>query len=165
MLALIAAVMIATAAVEAPANLTVPGDAALTLRAEGRGVQIYVCEARSDAPGGFAWRLKAPRAELVGSAGENLGRHYAGPTWEGADGGKLVGEAMAHAPSPDPSAIDWLLLSAKEVNGVGLIGKARFVRRVRTQGGRAPAAGCSSAKVGVELDVPYTAQYEFYGAK
>lgn len=161
MLAVLAAAAIAAAT---PPGLTVPASAALILQAHGRGVQIYVCAVKSDEPGRYAWRLKAPSAELFGPAGKLVARHYAGPTWEGLDGGKVVGEVRTTAASPDPAAIDWLLLSAKSANGVGVLGKTAFVQRTKTMGGRAPEGGCSSASMGTETSVGYEADYSFYAA-
>lgn len=162
MLALAAVVAIAAATASAPPNLAVPSGASLGLRAQGRGVQIYVCEAKPDQPGRYDWRFVAPEADLFGPGGEKIGRHYAGPSWEGLDGGKVVGDVLAKAPSPDPAAIDWLLLSAKSANGAGVLGRTRYVRRIDTVGGKAPADGCSAAHGGEQVRVSYTAVYEFY---
>ena len=148
MLALAAVIAIAAATAPAPPNLTVPADASLSLRAQGRGVQIYVCEAKPDQAGRYDWRFVAPEADLFGPGGEKIGRHYAGPSWEGADGGKVVGEVRAKASSPDPAAIDWLLLSAKSASGAGALGRTRYVRRIDTAGGKALADGCSRRPCG-----------------
>jgi hypothetical protein len=32
-------------------------------------------------------------------------KHYAGPTWEAADGSKIVGKALANEPAPKAGAI------------------------------------------------------------
>jgi hypothetical protein len=165
MLALAVALAIAAAAAPTAPDLSVPADASLSLRAQGRGVQIYVCEAKPDQAGRYDWRFVAPEADLVGPNGEKIGRHYAGPSWEGLDGGKVVGEVRAKAPSPDPSAIDWLLLSAKSANGAGVLGRTRYVRRIDTVGGKAPADGCSAAHAGEQTRAPYTAAYEFYSSR
>jgi hypothetical protein len=146
----------------APASVAVPPGASLVLRAEGRGVQIYVCAAPPDRPQDYDWRFVAPQANLFTAEGEKIGRHYAGPTWEAQDGGKVVGEVRAKAPSPDPNAIDWLLLSSKSANRVGVLGTAAFVQRLNTTGGRAPDGGCSGQNVGDEIRIPYTAEYDFY---
>jgi hypothetical protein len=155
-------VMFAAAVLAVPPALDVPSTATLSLRAEGRGVQIYDCEPEPDAPGAYAWRFKAPHAALYTFGGRMIGTHSAGPTWEGFDGGKVVGQQIAKAPSPDGAAIDWLLLSAKSANGVGALGKTSYVRRVRTMGGLAPQGGCSSSTLGSETAVSYTAEYDFY---
>ena len=73
--------------------------AALRLAAE--GVQVYVCAA---AEGGIAWRLKGPEAKLFDAAGREAGTHFAGPTWQGADGSAVVGEVIANSPAPQAGA-------------------------------------------------------------
>ena len=164
---IIFSVVALAAAASAPVSqsLAVPADASLVLHAQGRGVQIYVCAVQPDKPGRYDWRFVAPQADLFGPNDARIGRHYAGPTWEGADGGKVVGEVRAKASSPDPTAIDWLLLSAKSANGAGLLGSVSYVQRVNTIGGRAPASGCSGANAGEETRIPYSAEYDFYTSR
>jgi hypothetical protein len=165
MISLIAALALAAAPAEVPASLAVPPDAALTLRAEGRGMQIYVCAARPNLPDAYAWSFKAPQAVLLDAEGHRIGRHYAGPTWEDISGGQVIGKVVAAAPSPDPSAIDWLYLTAKSNAGGGPLSEIRYVQRVRTVGGKPPAGGCAFSSLGVEIDVPYSAEYDFYSTR
>ena len=122
------------------------------------GAQIYTCS-KNDA-GAWTWIFKAPEAVLVDPQEKLLGKHYAGPTWEGLDGGKVVGAAKASAPSPDNS-IPWLLLDIKSRDGNGEFTQAKAILRVATQGGVAPAGGCDQAHAGSEQRVHYTAIYMF----
>src|SRR5262245_8378722 len=48
-------------------------------------VQVYTCG--KNAAGAWAWNFKAPDAELFDTQQKKIGKHYAGPTWEGTDGG------------------------------------------------------------------------------
>jgi len=128
-------------------------------------VQIYDCKPNKDDPARFEWVFRAPEAELFDAAGKNIGKHYAGPTWESNDGSKVVGEVKARDNSPDPNAIPWLLLSAKSTSGNGVFSQTQSIQRVHTAGGNAPAAGCSQAQAGKELRVPYKAMYYFYRAR
>jgi len=109
--------------------------------------------------------LKAPEADLVDGAGMKIARHYAGPTWEAKDGSKVMGEPVARDNGPDPTAIPWLLLSAKSTSGTGLLSNTQFIQRLRTAGGKAPADGCDQAHAGAESRVAYSADYLFYSAK
>ena len=90
-----------------------------------------------------------------------FGKHYAGPTWEGLDGGKVVGVAKANTPAPGGNAIPWVLLDIKLSEGTGVFTQAKAVLRVSTVGGVAPAQGCGAAQAGSENRVPYTATYLF----
>ena len=56
----------------------------LTLHAE--GAQVYECKADSD--GKLAWQFREPVATLI-LDGKTMGRHFAGPSWELADGSSL----------------------------------------------------------------------------
>ena len=59
------------------------------------GVQIYECRASKDRPGVYEWAFVAPDAELFDRNGNSVGRHYAGPHWELADGSKVVASVKA----------------------------------------------------------------------
>ena len=122
------------------------------------GAQIYAC-GKNDA-GAWTWVFKAPEAVLVDPKEKLLGKHGAGPSWEGLDGGKVVGAVKASAPSPNNS-IPWLLLDIKPREGNGEFTQAKAILRVSTQGGVAPTGGCDEAHSGSEQRVHYTVIYLF----
>ncbi|HEX4948952.1 MAG TPA: DUF3455 domain-containing protein [Blastocatellia bacterium] len=130
-----------------------------------KGVQIYTCGPKKDNKEQFEWSLKAPEAELLDSKGYKVGKHYGGPTWEGTDGSKVVGDADKRQSKPAPGAIPWLLLPAKSTAGKGIFGQVKSIQRLYTEGGVAPATGCDKANVGKEVRVDYKATYYFYVAK
>ena len=143
------------------ASLDVPvTDQALALTAIGRGEQVYRCSA-APAAHGYAWVLVGPKAVLSDARGAIIGRHYEGPTWEAADGSKVVGQVMAKQPSPT-GAVDWLLLKATRTSGPGRFATVTYIRRLATTGGVAPATGCAADTAGRTASVPYSATYEFY---
>jgi uncharacterized protein (DUF2147 family) len=146
-----------------PPALHVPPGQVLAVTAQGTGVQIYECAAAKDDPARFAWTLKAPEASLT-RAGEALGRHYAGPTWEASDGSKVTGEVMAKVDAPNGDSIPWLLLRAKSASGSGIFSHILSVQRLRTEGGKAPGSGCDASQAGKESRIPYSAEYRFYVA-
>lgn len=149
-----------------PASLEPPADQVLALALTARGVQIYECRPVAGEPARFEWAFKAPEADLFDARGQKVGRHYAGPTWELAEGGKVVGRVKAKADAPDGQGIPWLLLEAAEAGGGGILGKVRSIQRVNTVGGKAPpAAEAVQAKAGQEVRVEYTATYNYYVAK
>jgi hypothetical protein len=133
----------------------------LAFELQATGVQIYECRATKDDPSRFEWVFKAPEADLLDAAGKLVGRHYGGPTWEGADGSKVVGEVKAKDTSFSTGSIPWLLLGAKDTSGVGLFSSVKSIQRLNTTGGAAPAEA-TPAQAGREARVPYTATYAFY---
>jgi hypothetical protein len=141
-----------------PASLAAPAGHELAFELSAEGVQIYVC---GGATGAYAWAFQAPEAKLVDFRGQPAGTHYAGPTWEGVDGSKVVG-AKVEGATPDPAAIPWLLLRAASNAGTGRMADVTFVQRIQTWGGLAPAVGCGSATAGAVARVPYRAAYCFY---
>jgi hypothetical protein len=161
---------VAAAAVIAPACAQTPtlADLPAALRPAGlsvylevpaTGVQIYTC-GKNDA-GASAWSFKAPEATLFDTAKKQIGKHYAGPTWEALAGGKVVGAVKATAPAPEAGAISWLLLEIKSSEGAGVFNQAKGILRVSTHGGVAPTQGCDAQHAGQEARVPYTATYLF----
>ena len=148
-----------------PDNLKVPQPNVMLFEAYANGVQVYVCKAKADDPNAFEWAFKGPEAELRNEAGEKIGKHYAGPTWEGNDGSKVVGEAVENAKAPEAGAIPWLLLRAKAHDGSGAFSTVTYVQRLDTAGGVAPTDGCDRSAADTERAVEYTATYVFsYGA-
>jgi hypothetical protein len=136
-----------------------PAGVAVYLEVPATGVQIYTCG--KNPAGAWAWNFKAPDATLFDARKMQIGKHYAGPTWEGQDGGKVVGAVKGNAPAPGGNAIPWLLLDIKSREGSGAFAAAKGILRVSTVGGVAPAQGCDEAHNGAESRVPYTATYLF----
>ena len=147
---------ISAVAQEIPAELAPPKGGALLGKYPAKGVQIYICRVKGAAN---QWVFKVPEAELVDAQGRPFAKHYAGPTWEAPDGSKIVGRVLASEPAPEAGAIPWLLLST-EASGSGVLAGVRFVQRINTAGGVAPAGACPT--VGTEQRVDYTADYIFY---
>jgi hypothetical protein len=140
-------------------RVPVPQGAKPVVETAAQGVQIYTCEKGSD---GYRWLFKAPDAVLFDTTGRQVGTHFAGPTWQFADGSKIVGEVAAQAPAPEPHAIAWLLLRVKSHEGSGLLSTVDLVQRVDTQGGVAPTATCDATQTQTEARMRYTARYLFY---
>jgi hypothetical protein len=159
----ILATVIATGAVASSAQASVPTDIKVPegnkafLEAHAVGVQIYGCGATAT---GYGWTLSGPRANLY-KRGRLVATHFAGPTWQAKSGSKVVG-ARVNGVTVDPTAIDWLLLSATSTTP-GRFGGTTYIQRINTTGGRAPAAGdCNAGTVGTSREVPYTADYVFF---
>ena len=145
-----------------PAAVTVPAGQTLMLKTHASGVQIYQCKAAKDDATHFEWALLAPEADLSDDLGGLIGKHYAGPTWEAADGSRVLGELKARDNGPDPTAIPWLLVAAKSTSGSGVFSAVSYVQRLNTVGGKAAAGGCDAEHAGAEQRVAYKADYYFY---
>jgi hypothetical protein len=145
---------------EVPPNLMPPANSVLLFALEGYGVQIYTCQAKPD-DADFVWTFTAPEAELLNTRGQVVGRHFAGPTWQGQDGSAVVGKVLARVDAPSKNAIPWLLLEAKAHEGGGAFSTITYIQRLDTTGGVAPSEGCDAAHAGAEVQVPYEATYAF----
>ncbi len=142
-----------------PPALKPPAGLAVYIEGAAKGVQIYTCGKNSS--GAWAWNFKAPEATLADAQQKPLGKHYAGPTWEDTQGGKVVGAVKASAPASSANSVPWLLLEIKSRAGSGPFTQAQAILRVATNGGAAPASGCDEAHTNTENRVPYTATYLF----
>jgi hypothetical protein len=143
----------------APQQLQPSVNEQLLFQVSGKGDQIYTCKMDGAE---FTWTLKAPEALLFDKAGKPFGKHFAGPSWEAIDGSRVVGKAVAKAPSPDPDSIPWLLVNIVGHDENGLLSRVTTVQRLNTKGGKAPASGCDAAHSGQEVRVSYSADYLFY---
>lgn len=143
-----------------PTQLKPPEGSKLILHARGKGDQVYTCK-----PDGskYSWTLKEPQAELFDENGKLIGRHFAGPSWQLDDRSEVTGRIVARADSPDPEAIPWLLLSAGDHFGSGLMTHVSDIQRLNTSGGKAPNTGCDATHAGAETKVSYSADYYFFG--
>jgi hypothetical protein len=146
------------------ASIETPANQALALTLIGRGVQIYKCSAVPGIPNKFEWVLKGPEADLFDADGRKVGRHFAGPTWELNDGGKVIGRVKAKADAPDGKSIPWLLLDAVQASGT-IMGKVLSIQRIDTVGGKVPSEPADVTNLGQEKKVEYNATYKFYVAK
>ncbi len=145
-----------------PEALRAPAGETLVRTLAADGVQVYECRAKAGDANAAEWVFVAPEARLADAQGVLVGRHYAGPTWEAADGSKVVGAVRAKVDSPEAGAIPWLLLATRSTGKPGLFAKVSSIQRVATHGGAAPATGCAAATVGQTARVPYKAEYAQY---
>jgi hypothetical protein len=137
-----------------PAAIAAPGETIVaTLHAE--GAQVYECKAGND--GKLAWAFREPIATLV-LDGKTVGRHYAGPNWEHADGSAVVGKAVGNAPGKSANDIPWLKLEVTAHRGSGALSGVTTVQRINTAGG-VYAGACD--KAGAFHSAPYAADYVF----
>jgi hypothetical protein len=125
----------------------------LTVHAE--GAQVYDCKAGEG--GKLSWQFREPVATLIAD-GKTVGRHYLGPTWEHADGSRVVGKPVGRANGATQKDIPWLKLEAVEARGAGGLAGVTAIQRINTQGGQIDGA-CE--KAGATLAAPYAADYVF----
>lgn len=146
-----------------PDEIAVPSDAVLLFSSHARGVQIYDCI------DGF-WKLYAPRALLFDPQSRRPTIiHYggidrgltAGPWWESIkDGSRVRGRSTGSALSPNPDSIPLLRLAVQEHQGDGMFSSVTYIQRLNTTGGVSPTGSCERH---ARRQVPYTADYYFYG--
>jgi hypothetical protein len=144
-------------------EIAVPPGHRLLARLEAKGVQIY--KAVEAKPGRLEWALEGPLAELWDGKGGKAGYHYGGPSWEAADGSKVVwdrAEQVSSVPAPDAKEdIPWLIIKVKAEGGqAGAFGPVVLVQRLQTAGGKPP--GDAPRRAGTKVGVAYRAVYYFY---
>ena len=155
-----AAVLLATAGFVGAASAQIPEPVAakgeaVVLEVHAQGAQIYECKA--GAAGALAWQFREPVASLF-KGGKTVGRHYAGPTWEDADGSAIIAKVAGRAPGASAKDIPLLKREVTERRGSGVLKDVSAVQRLNTKGGVMEGA-CQNA--GELLSVPYSADYVF----
>jgi hypothetical protein len=136
-----------------PAVVRVPDGNRRIATFSARGVQTYQCTA-----GAFVFVQPDAILSIRGRA-EIL--HSRGPVWTSVlDGSSVTGATVAS--SPRENAIPELLLRSTGNRAPGLLGTVRFIQRLDTRGGLAPAGACTTE--GATVSVPYAATYAFWVA-
>ena len=150
------------AAIDLPANL--PGGNIRVATYYAEGVQKYKSQQVSGFPGTYEWIFVAPEANLYEANNNKVGSHGAGPHWKLSNGTDSI-YAQQFAParfavSPDPNAIDWLLLMTKAgTTPSGVFANVAYIQRIATTGGKKPSQ--SPTAEGQFTNIPYTAVYRF----
>lgn len=144
-----------------PAAVQPPAGHSAVMTLKGTGELTYECRAKTDDAAAFEWAFVGPDARLTRHNAENVGKYYAGPTWELNDGSKITGKQAAVAPAPAGN-IPYQLVKAE--GGSGSLAAVTYIQRVNTKGGVAPADRCDAAGKGARKTVPYSADYVFYRA-
>jgi len=144
-----------SAAAEVPETIAARGET-LIATVHATGAQVYECKTNSE--GKLAWQFREPIATLM-IDGKTVGRHFAGPVWEMADGSAVSAKVSAQAPGATANDIPLLRLDVAARHGSGLLSGVTTIQRLNTNGGRADAA-CDAP--GTFLSVPYSADYAFY---
>ncbi|MDX7953147.1 DUF3455 domain-containing protein [Lichenihabitans sp. Uapishka_5] len=140
---------------DVPAAFMVAGRQTIVIL-HGVGPQIYVCKANAD--GALTWSFREPVATLL-DGDKTVGRHYAGPNWDLADGSGITGKVAASHAGATGADIPWLALQVVAHRGEGALNKAALVVRLHTVGGLLEGA-CPQA--GDMKAVPYAADYLFF---
>jgi hypothetical protein len=166
-----------------PSKLVVEEGYEVFLAGHASGTQNYMC---LPTPTGVAWKLVGPQATLFVNffrdVPQQIMTHFlsanpeetgiARPTWQHSlDSSRVWGAVMQSSDDANyvaPGAIPWLLVRvagrAAGPGGGSALTQAKFIQRLNTSGGAAPA-GCSQAtEVGVLALVPYSADYFFFRA-
>jgi len=144
-----------SSAAEVPEIIAARGET-LIATTHATGAQVYECKTNSE--GKLAWQFREPIATLM-IDGKTVGRHFAGPVWEMADGSAVSAKVSAQAPGATANDIPLLRLDVAARHGSGLLSGVTTIQRLNTNGGRADAA-CDAP--GTFLSVPYSADYAFY---
>ncbi len=138
-------------------HIKTPDTVEPVMRLQGRGVQVFRCEAHGS---GYSWVYRLPEAELVDGSGKPLVRHGANFSFEHGDGSRLLGTIVKYDDAPDPKDLRWLLLSTRSF-GEGALSGITFVQRVNTVGGMPPSR-CDASQQSRLLRVDFSADFVFY---
>ena len=146
-----------------PEAVRVPAGQKVRMTATGVGDLTYECREKKDLAGQYEWAFVGPVANLMSSDRKTVGKYYAGPTWESADGSKITGKQVAVAPA-SAGNIPYQLVKTEPAMGAGAMNGITYIQRINTKGGVAPSMACDAAGMGKKQTVKYEADYVFYGS-
>ena len=146
-----------------PEPVRVPAGNKVRMTATGVGDLTYECREKKDTAGQYEWAFVGPVANLMSSDRKTVGKYYAGPTWESADGSKITGKQVAIAPA-SAGNIPYQLVKTEPAMGAGAMNGVTYIQRINTKGGVAPSMACDAAGMGKKQTVKYEADYVFYGS-
>ena len=147
---------------DVPEPVRVPAGHTAFMTAVGAGDLTYECKANATKGGAMEWTFVGPEAKLTDSkTNKEVGKYYAGPTWESMDGSKITGKQIAVAPAAAGN-IPMQLVKTEPAVGSGSMTGVTYIQRVNTKGGVAPTDACTAAMAGQKKTVPYKADYVFY---
>jgi hypothetical protein len=160
----VCAALAATAALaqtmELPEPVRVPAGHKMAMKAVGVGELTYECRAKAGDATSFEWAFVAPVAKLL-DGNKEVGKYYAGPTWESMDGSKVTGKQVAVAPA-GAGSIPLQLVKTDPATGSGAMSGVTYIQRVNTKGGVAPSDPCTAQVAGSRKQVAYQADYLFF---
>jgi hypothetical protein len=145
-----------------PEAVRVPAGQKQMMSTWATGDITYECREKAGIAGAHEWAFVGPVATLYGVDKKAVGKYYAGPTWEAADGSKVSGKQVAVAPAA-PGSIPLQLVKADPAMGAGAMTGVSYIQRLNTKGGVAPALACDAMAKGKRQVVAYEADYVFYG--
>ena len=145
-----------------PEAVRVPAGQKQMMSTWATGEITYECREKAGMAGQHEWAFVGPVATLYGGDKKMVGKYYAGPTWEAADGSKVTGKQVAIAPAT-PGSIPLQLVKAEPAMGQGAMTGVSYIQRLNTKGGVAPSVACDAMGKGKRQVVAYEADYVFYG--
>ena len=145
-----------------PEAVRVPAGQKQMMSTWATGEITYECREKAGAAGQHEWAFVGPVATLFSGDKKMVGKYYAGPTWEAADGSKVTGKQVAIAPA-SPGSIPLQLVKAEPAMGQGAMTGVSYIQRLNTKGGVAPSTACDAMGKGKRQVVAYEADYVFYG--
>ena len=145
-----------------PEAVRAPARSKQMMTTTGVGELTYECREKAGMAGQYEWAFVGPVATLYGGDKKMVGKYYAGPTWEAADGSKVTGKQVAVSPA-SAGNIPLQLVKAEPAMGAGAMTGVSYIQRLNTKGGVAPAMACDATGKGKRQVVAYEADYVFYG--
>jgi hypothetical protein len=143
-----------------PTALQPPAAERLVARWQVEGQWVWHCRLANDGKT-QAWALLRPEARLKDERGQEAGRLEQGPDIVLRDGSRA--EASVAAQHDAGPALAWQLWRLRSAGAPGALATATSAQLLNTQGGGAPADGCSSGDhLMAERAVPVTAQLNLF---
>ncbi|MDO9359888.1 MAG: DUF3455 domain-containing protein [Polaromonas sp.] len=147
-----------------PADVRVPAGHQAVLEARASGELQYECQAIKRAPFEYAWLPRDRSIELRDGSNSAIVLSRSGRSWVHRDGSQLAVREFVEVDN-GPHSLPFQRARVEPSTLSGALHNISYIQRINTVGGLPSVRNCSSAELGMRVQVPYEAEYVFWRAR
>ena len=144
-----------------PADVRVPAGHQAVLEARASGELQYECQAIKRAPFEYAWLPRDRSIELRDGSNSAIVLSRSGRSWVHRDGSQLAVREFVEVDN-GPHSLPFQRARVEPSMLSGALNNISYIQRINTVGGLPSVRNCSSAELGMRVQVPYEAEYVFW---
>ncbi|MEN9560678.1 MAG: hypothetical protein RLZZ502_1889 [Pseudomonadota bacterium] len=146
-----------------PESIQVGEGYKIAYEAVGLGTVLYRCTGLTEeGRRRYVWQFVGPDAKLLDREGVQVGTYTGPPTYFQLKDGSGTSANGMRVSSNGAGNLTLQILEAHSSNGNGALTGVKFIQRINTKGGAAPANGCTVQNTGAEQKVQFQADYIYW---
>ncbi|HYC37759.1 MAG TPA: DUF3455 domain-containing protein [Usitatibacter sp.] len=143
------------------AGIRAAADEAPAFVLSANGVHVYQCKASPSDASRASWYFTAPDATLF-EGSRSVATHKTVNLWESLSDRSSVSGVVRSTQPAGTNNLPWARYRAQPMSSTGMFAGVTSILRANTSGGAAPTDGCTTANLGAETRVAFSADYYFY---